>query len=103
MESPEQVKILLVDDVPEKLLATEVVLQELGQKIVAVNYMLTPVVPSVLRTKVSVFVDLYRMTQQVKRQAEERIALAHEHAARIAAEKANVAKNEFLANVSHEL
>jgi CheY-like chemotaxis protein len=50
-----------------------------------------------------VFVDLHRMTQQVRRQADERVALAHEHAARVAAEKSNQAKNEFLANVSHEL
>ena len=43
-----------------------------GYSLGAVDYILTPVVPDVLRTKVSVFVDLYRMTQQVKRQAEER-------------------------------
>ncbi len=171
MGTEEQVKILIVDDMPEKRLAVEVVLQELGQKIVsvgsgaealrhllndefavilldvnmpdldgfetaelirqrkrsehtpiifltafpddayatrgyslgAVDYILTPVVPAVLRTKVGVFVDLFRMAQQVKRQAEERVALAHEHAARVAAEQANRAKNEFLANVSHEL
>jgi len=171
MGTEEQVKILIVDDVPEKRLSVEVVLQELGQKIVsvgsgsealrqllnedfavilldvnmpdmdgfetaamirqrkrsehtpiifltafpddtyatrgyslgAVDYILTPVVPVVLRTKVAVFVDLFRMTQQVKRQAEERVALAQEHVARVAAEQANRAKNEFLANVSHEL
>ena len=171
MDPAEQVKILVVDDVPEKRLAVEVVLQELGQHIIsvdsgaealrrllhedfaailldvnmpemdgfetaalirqrkrsehtpiifltafpddtyaergyslgAVDYILTPVVPDVLRTKVSVFVDLFRMTQQVKRQAEERVALAHEHAARVAAEQANTTKNAFLANVSHEL
>src|SRR3954468_4681538 len=157
MDSREKVKILLVDDVPDKLLALGVVLQELDQIVVSVNsgaealrrlltedfavilldvnmpdmdgfetaalirqrkqsehtpiifltafaddthahrgyslgavdYILTPVVPEVLRTKVSVFVDLYRMREQTKQQAEERVALAHEHAARLAAERAN--------------
>src|ERR1700750_741991 len=159
-----KVNILLVDDKPEKLLALEAVLEELGQNVIraysgrealramlkeevavilldvnmpgmdgfetaalirqrkqsehtpiifltafaddthanrgyslgAGDYILTPVVPEVLRSKVAVFVDLYRLTQQVKREAEERIALAHEHAMRVAAEKANIAKNEFL-------
>src|SRR5437016_5152839 len=59
-----------------------------GYSLGAVDYILSPVVPDVLRTKVKVFVDLFRMTRQVKRQAEERIALAHEQAARAAAEEA---------------
>src|SRR5689334_16565482 len=37
----------------------------------AVDFILTPVVPEILRAKVRVFVELYRMTQQVRRQAEE--------------------------------
>ena len=41
-----------------------------GYSLKAVDYIFTPVVPEVLRTKVSVFVDLYRMTAQVRRQAE---------------------------------
>jgi signal transduction histidine kinase/DNA-binding response OmpR family regulator len=40
-----------------------------GYSLKAVDYILTPVVPEVLRTKVSVFVDLFRMTAQVRRQA----------------------------------
>ncbi len=36
----------------------------------AVDYILTPVVPAMLRTKVSVFVDLFEKTREVKRQAE---------------------------------
>jgi len=36
----------------------------------AVDYMFKPFVPEVLRAKVSVFVDLYRSTQEVRRQAE---------------------------------
>jgi two-component system, sensor histidine kinase len=74
-----------------------------GYSLGAVDYILTPVVPDVLRAKVTVFVELYRMNLQVKRQADERVALAQEHAARVAAERANQAKSEFLANVSHEL
>ena len=55
----------------------------------AVDYILAPVIPDVLRAKVKVFVDLFRMTQQVKRQAEERVALAEERSRRAAAEEAN--------------
>src|SRR5215213_2654418 len=133
-----KVNILIVDDKPEKILALEAVLEELGQNVVraysgrealrcllnedfavilldvnmpgmdgfetaqlirqrkstehvpiifvtafgdenhsargyqlgAVDYIQTPVVAEVLKTKVAVFVDLYRKTEQVKRQAE---------------------------------
>src|SRR5215212_4326235 len=41
-----------------------------GYSLGAVDYIQTPVVPEVLKTKVAVFVDLYRKTEQVKRQAE---------------------------------
>lgn len=40
----------------------------------AVDFMLTPVVPDVLRTKVRVFVELCRLSNQVKRQAASRVA-----------------------------
>ena len=130
--------ILVVDDRPEKLLALEAVLEDLGQEIVraysgrealrqvlarefavilldvnmpgmdgfetaslirqrkssehipiifitafgdemhaargyslgAVDYILAPVVPEVLRTKVAVFVDLFRKSQQLRRQTD---------------------------------
>ena len=47
-----------------------------GYSLGAVDYILTPIVPEILRTKVGVFVDLYKKSQQVKRQAEEHVALA---------------------------
>ena len=68
----------------------------------AVDYITTPVVPTVLRAKVRVFCDLYRMTQQVRRQAEERIALAEERTKREAAEEAN-RRLAFLAEASRVL
>ncbi len=153
----EPTNILVVDDLPEKLLAYQTILEELGQNLVmvgsgedalravlrqdfavilldvnmprmsgletaaiirkrkrsshtpiifvtafadevlaaegyaqgAVDYITTPIVPAILRAKVRVFADLYRMTQQVKRQAEERISLAEERSKRESAEEAN--------------
>src|SRR5580704_12802912 len=41
-----------------------------GYSLGAVDYILAPVLPEVLRTKVAVFVDLYVKTEQIKRQAE---------------------------------
>jgi len=54
----------------------------------AVDYIASPVVPEILLAKVKVFVDLYLLAEQAKRQAEERIALVEEKAAREAAERA---------------
>lgn len=69
----------------------------------AVDYMLAPVAPEILRAKVRVFVDLFRMHRQVQRQAEERVTLAEERGKRAAAEEANRRKDEFLAMLAHEL
>src|SRR3954468_7377880 len=41
-----------------------------GYSLGAVDYIQTPVVPEVLKTKVAVFVDLYKKTEQVRRQAD---------------------------------
>lgn len=68
----------------------------------AVDFMLTPVAPEILRAKVRVFVDLYRMTQQVKRHAEERVALAEERNRREAAEATN-RRLSFLSRASAAL
>lgn len=157
MSDSQKTKILIVDDLAEKLLVYQVILQELGQELVfahsgtealkqvlqhdfavilldvnmpdmdgfetaalirnrkrsahtpiifvtafadevrmsegyahgAVDYILSPVVPEVLRAKVKVFVDLFRMTEQVKRQAEEQIVFMEERSKRAAAEEAN--------------
>jgi signal transduction histidine kinase/DNA-binding response OmpR family regulator len=166
----DKANILVVDDLPEKLLATELILEDLHQNVVtvtsgrealrrllemdfavilldvnmpgmdgfetaelirqrrssretpiifitafsddlhaaqgyslgAVDYILSPVVPEVLRTKVGVFVELYRKTEQVKRQAEERVALAREQVARAAAEEAR-RRSQFLVEASTAL
>src|SRR5262245_50882613 len=157
MTDAERTNILIVDDLPEKLLVYRTVLEELGQNLItvaagpdalrellrqdfavilmdvnmpgmdgfetaalirqrrksaytpiifitafadelhmargyahgAVDFIPSPVVPEILRSKVRVFVDLFRMTQQVKRQAEERLALSEERAKRAAAEETN--------------
>jgi signal transduction histidine kinase len=73
-----------------------------GYSLGAVDYIQTPVVPEVLRTKVKVFVELYKMTQQLKRQAEERVTLAEERARRAAAEAAG-RRAAFLAEAGKSL
>jgi signal transduction histidine kinase len=74
-----------------------------GYSLGAVDYILTPIVPEILRTKIAVFVDLFKKTEQVKQQAEERTRLIREQTARAEAERANLAKDQFLAMLSHEL
>jgi signal transduction histidine kinase/DNA-binding response OmpR family regulator len=163
MSDPDKTNILIVDDLPEKLLAYQVLLEELGQHVVAVrsgaealkqvlradfavilldvnmpgmngfetaalirqrrrsahtpiifitafadevqtaqgyatggvDYIPSPVVPEILRAKVRVFVELFRMRQQVARQAEEA-------AKRAAAEEA-ARRSAFLAEASRAL
>jgi len=78
-----------------------------GYSLGAVDYILTPVVPDILRAKIAVFVDLFKKTEQIKRHAEERESLIREQAiaehARVEAERASEAKDRFLAMLSHEL
>src|SRR5215213_7919683 len=71
-----------------------------GYSLGAVDYILTPVVPEILRAKIAVFVDLFRKTEQVKRQAEERAEFIREHAARAEAERRQE-RLAFLANASN--
>jgi len=159
----EKVNILVVDDLPDKLLAFQVVLEELGQNLVMVNsgaealkqllenefavvlldvnmpdidgietaelirqhrktahipiifvtayademqtargyqlgavdYILSPIVPEILRSKVRVFVELYRAQRRAK-------SLARAEADREAAQDAT-RRSDFLAFASREL
>jgi signal transduction histidine kinase len=74
-----------------------------GYSLGAVDYILAPIVPEILRAKVSFFIELHRKTVQLKRQAETQAQLIREQAARAEAEAANKAKDRFLAMLSHEL
>jgi CheY-like chemotaxis protein len=61
-----------------------------GYSLGAVDYLFSPFLPEILRTKVRVFVELARMHVQARRHAEEQGALAAEQAARAAAEESNL-------------
>jgi signal transduction histidine kinase/DNA-binding response OmpR family regulator len=73
-----------------------------GYSLGAVDYILSPVIPDVLRQKVRVFVDLYQMQQRTRAMAGEQVARARAEAARIAAEE-TTRRSNFLARASHEL
>jgi signal transduction histidine kinase len=86
-----------------------------GYEVGAIDYIPVPVIPEILRAKVSVLADLYRKTRQLEelnheleRRVEERTAaleaaMAGEREARIAAEAATQARDEFLSVAAHEL
>lgn len=78
-----------------------------GYALGAVDYLLKPIDPAVLISKVTVFVELFKKTQEVQRQAAElaaqKIEIIREQLARQQAESASRMKDEFLAIVSHEL
>jgi signal transduction histidine kinase/DNA-binding response OmpR family regulator len=70
-----------------------------GYALGAVDYILSPVMPVVLRSKVAVFVRLFKLAQQIQSKADERVSLAREQAARAAAEQ-SMQEASFLAAAS---
>lgn len=86
-----------------------------GYEVGAVDYIPVPVIPEILRAKVSVFAELFRKTRQLEelnrdleRRVEERTAAleaatVREHKARLAAEAATQARDVFLSVAAHEL
>ncbi|MBV8970158.1 MAG: response regulator [Verrucomicrobia bacterium] len=74
-----------------------------GYSLGAIDYILAPIVPEILRAKVSFFIELHKKTEQLKRQAEVETKLAWAETARAQAEAANKAKDRFIAILSHEL
>lgn len=86
-----------------------------GYQLGAVDYIPVPVIPDVLRAKVSAFADLFRTTRQLEalnveleRRVEERtaalaMATVREREARLTAEAATRARDEFLSVAAHEL
>jgi signal transduction histidine kinase len=73
-----------------------------GYSLGAVDYILSPVVPDILRSKVKVFVDLHVTQRRLRRHANERIALAAAEAARSVAEE-NTRRSHFLSEASQVL
>ncbi len=73
-----------------------------GYALGAVDYIPSPVVPEVLRSKVRVFCELFRMNRQLQKQAAQREELARSEAARTAAEDA-IHRADFLAEAGNLL
>ncbi|MBS0658133.1 MAG: response regulator [Verrucomicrobia bacterium] len=73
-----------------------------GYSLGAVDYIQSPVVPEILRAKVAVFVELYRKTEMVRRQAAEHARFLQEQTARALAE-AEMQRMTFLAEASDTL
>src|SRR5262245_34595114 len=58
-----------------------------GYSLGAVDYILSPVVPNILRSKVKALVQLHRLNAELKKRLDERVALVREQAARTMAEE----------------
>lgn len=73
-----------------------------GYSLGAVDYILSPVVPEVLRSKVRVFVSLHNMRRQVRRQADDRAAMVAAQAARQVAERSD-RRSELVSQASRAM
>src|ERR671910_733193 len=73
-----------------------------GYSLGAVDYILSPVVPEVLRSKVRVFVELQVLQRRIARQADARVAHAAAEAALSVAEE-STRRSSFLSELSHAL
>jgi len=73
-----------------------------GYSLGAVDYIPSPVVPEMLRSKIRVFVELHILQRRIARQADERVALAASEAALRLAEE-STRRSSLLAGLSHAL
>jgi len=70
-----------------------------GYSLGAVDYILSPVVPNILRSKVKALVQLHRLNAELKKRSDERVALVKEQAARSMAEESQ-RRASFLAEAT---
>jgi signal transduction histidine kinase/DNA-binding response OmpR family regulator len=70
-----------------------------GYSLGAVDYILSPVVPNILRSKVKALVQLHRLNAELKKRSDERVALVKEQAARSVAEESQ-RRASFLAEAT---